>query len=145
LNKQLELSLSFHLYVDEFPAQGLLLRFETHDVLAVVFLLLLVVVLEHVELVLPVLSAHDVALDEYLAEFVDEFAGGVGFGQRQPHFLDCPAQFLGDLFQPLLLVDFLDLAVDQPQPLLELQHLRVLLVNVLADFGGSQLLQRLGG
>jgi hypothetical protein len=78
-----------HLQVDQLPAQGLLLRLQGHDVLAIVLLLLFVVLLEEAEFGLSVLATRDVALDQDAAELVDEFSGIFAFGNIDAHAPDC--------------------------------------------------------
>jgi hypothetical protein len=57
----------FHLNIDQSPAQRLLLGLQPQNIFTIIFLLLLMVMLKHGQLVLAILSVNDMAFDQNLA------------------------------------------------------------------------------
>lgn len=98
------------------------------------------VLLEQGQLGLPVLPARNVALNQYPTEFVDQLPAAVALGNLHAHPPHCLSEFPHYLFHPFGFVHLLQLGIDGAQPLLQFNHLGVLLVDILRNLSLPQLL-----
>jgi hypothetical protein len=99
------------------------------------------VMLQHVELLLAVLTSHNMTLNQHLAQLINQLPGTASLRHLQPHPPHRCTQLPSNLLQPPPLIHLLKLPVNQPQPLLQLQHLNILLIHVLTHLRHLQRLQ----